>query len=333
MNAYGLKADYKPNNSPGANSATRINQSWFNFVASEAKFTPPSRKEDKLVSIKSSTYTIWKSIINWNKQTDTSDKLGRVYKVMHAYSHFNGETYYSLYDQNNNWQGYINASRTKEVASQALKTMQITIFGGSGFIGQKLSEELINRGHHVTSISRSGKPSDLTTPWSQKVLWLRSDILTDDHWHSAVHNADWVIDAIGTLRENPSKNITYERFILEPVRIILAYLNTQATPAKFLFLSANSAPSPLRKYMNAKLQAEQLIKEQTIKSVIIYPSLVVNKKRFSSVIGAFFINLLKKIPGIKKLTTGYDPISREKLAIEIANILEGKISPYTHRRT
>ncbi|MGX7150104.1 NAD(P)H-binding protein [Enterococcus ureasiticus] len=211
--------------------------------------------------------------------------------------------------------------------------MQITIFGGSGFIGQKLSEELINRGHHVTSISRSGKPSDLTTVWSQKVHWLRSDVLTDDHWHSAVQNADWVIDTIGILRENPSKHITYKRFILEPVQIILAYLNTQATPAKFLFLSANSAPFPLKKYMNAKLQAEQLIQEQAIKSVIIYPSLVVDKKRFSSVIGASAMNLLKKIPGVKKLTQGYDPISREHLAVEIANVIEGKASPYTHRRT
>lgn len=211
--------------------------------------------------------------------------------------------------------------------------MQITIFGGSGFIGQKLSEKLIHRGHKVTSISRSGKPSDLTTAWSQKVHWLRSDVLTDQHWHSAVQNSDWVIDAIGILKENPSKHITYDRFILEPVRIILTCLNTQTTPAKFLFLSANSAPFPLRKYMDAKLQAEQLIKNQAIKSVIIYPSLVVDKKRFSSVISAFSINLLKKIPGLKKLTTGYDPISREHLAVEIANVIEGKTSPYTHRRT
>ncbi|OJG97627.1 hypothetical protein RV18_GL000695 [Enterococcus termitis] len=143
VNAYGLKADYQPNNSTGYNFATRINQSWFNFVATEAKFTPPSRKENKLVSIKSSGYTIWKSIINWNKQTDTSDKLGRVYKVKYAYSHFNGETYYSLYDQNDNWQGYINASGTKEVASQALNKSVtltkegVTFWGNFFFSGKK----------------------------------------------------------------------------------------------------------------------------------------------------------------------------------------------------
>ncbi|MBO0441029.1 NAD(P)H-binding protein [Candidatus Enterococcus ikei] len=211
--------------------------------------------------------------------------------------------------------------------------MKITIFGGSGFIGQKLTEELVSRGHLVTSISRSGQPADLTESWAQKVLWISSDILQDSHWQPYVHEADWVIDTIGILFEKRKKGITYERFILTPVQTILSYLNEDHSHAQFLFLSANNAPFPLRRYMDAKLQAEQLIKEQAEQSVIIYPSLVVDKKRFSSVISAFFIDVLKKIPGLRKVVQGYDPISREVLAHEIANVIEGKPSPYTHRRT
>ncbi len=63
--------------------------------------------------------------------------------------------------------------------------MNITIFGGSGFIGQKLAEELIIRGHNVTSISRRGKPADLSSSWSEKVHWFQSDILNDTQWHKA----------------------------------------------------------------------------------------------------------------------------------------------------
>ncbi|MGX7243822.1 NAD-dependent epimerase/dehydratase family protein [Enterococcus quebecensis] len=210
--------------------------------------------------------------------------------------------------------------------------MKITIFGGSGFIGQKLTEELVHRGHNVTSISRSGKPANLTTSWSQKVHWIRSDVLTDNFWQSAVKEADWVIDAIGILKEDPSKNITYTRFIYKPVQIILAYLNTQEHPAKFLFLSANSAPFFLNQYMESKLQAEELIKKQTKQSIIFYPSLVVDKKRYSSIIGGNMIKLLKKIPGVRKLVQGYDPISRTALAVEISNVIEGNTSLYTQRR-
>ncbi|WP_086279651.1 MULTISPECIES: NAD(P)-dependent oxidoreductase [Enterococcus] len=211
--------------------------------------------------------------------------------------------------------------------------MNITIFGGSGFIGQKLIEELTNRGHDLTSISRHGKPTDLSSSWSEKVHWVRSDILNDTNWHKAIQQADWVIDTIGILFEHPRKGITYDRFILSPVQLILDYLSTHNPTAHFLFISANSAPFPLRNYMNAKLQAEQLIKASSLQYVIIYPSLVVDKKRYFSVISAFGINLLKAIPGIRKLVHGYEPISRETLAAEIANVIEGETSAYTQRQT
>ncbi|MEI5990691.1 hypothetical protein A5881_002196 [Enterococcus termitis] len=211
--------------------------------------------------------------------------------------------------------------------------MNITIFGGSGFIGQKLAEELIIRGHNVTSVSRRGKPADLSSSWSEKVHWFQSDILNDTQWHKAVQKTDWVIDTIGILFEHPKKDITYDRFILTPVQLILDYLNTHNPSARFLFISANSAPFPLRKYMDAKLQAEQLINENPQQHVIIYPSLVVDKQRYFSVISAAMIRLLKDIPGIKKLVHSYDPMSREKLAIEISNVIEGKNSAYTQRQT
>ncbi len=85
--------------------------------------------------------------------------------------------------------------------------------------------------------------------------------------------------------------------------------------------------------MDAKLQAEQSINENPQQHVIIYPSLVVDKQRYFSVISAAMIRLLKDIPGIKKLVHSYDPISREKLAIEISNVIEGKTSAYTQRQT
>ncbi|MEI5993749.1 NAD(P)-dependent oxidoreductase [Candidatus Enterococcus mansonii] len=210
--------------------------------------------------------------------------------------------------------------------------MNITIFGGSGFIGQKLAEELVARGHDVTSISRSGCPSDLNAAWTKKVHWVHSDILNDTHWHQSVQKADWIIDAIGILFEHPKKGITYDRFIVTPVREILSYLDDIPQPARLLFISANRAPFPLRNYMKAKRQAEQLIKKCSLQHVIIYPSLVVDKQRYSSVIGGNMVNVINKIPGLRKIVQGYDPIPREALAREIANVIDGKTSPYTHRR-
>lgn len=189
--------------------------------------------------------------------------------------------------------------------------MNITIFGGSGFVGQKLTEELTSRGHNVTSISvwPAGR---LNRSMVKKATWVHSDILQDTHWHSAVKHADWVIDTIGILWEHPNKKITYDRFILQPVQLILDYLQKHNPTAEFLFISANSAPLPLRKYMDAKLQAEQLIKDSSQPYTIVYPSFVVGKARFLSITGGRVITFMQKIPGVRKLVQNYTPISVRK---------------------
>ncbi|GGC96499.1 NAD-binding protein [Enterococcus wangshanyuanii] len=210
--------------------------------------------------------------------------------------------------------------------------MNIVIFGGSGFIGTALCKELIQHKHTVTSISRHGRPNTLTEEWANDVHWVHSDILNDTIWQSAVINADWVIDAIGILTEKPNKGITYERFIVEPVQRISTFLTAQVQPANFLFLSANAAPFPLKKYMSAKHKAEQVIHEQGFPYTIIYPSLIMDKQRPTSVIGGKTILCFKKLPIFKYFVREYDPITREQLAMEITNLVEGKRSFLTERR-
>lgn len=210
--------------------------------------------------------------------------------------------------------------------------MDVVIFGGSGFIGQKIAKELVTRGHHVVSFSRHGKPQELTEVWSKQVQWVHSDILTDTDWQLYVDDADWVIDTIGIIFENRRKNKTYHRFILMPVEKILAYLKTSTHQPRLLFISANNTALPLRRYMDAKFQAEQLILEHAKQNVVFYPSLVTGAERPNAELLGSLINFTKKIPLFNRLVRGYDPISNDRLAIEIVNVMEGKTSIYTKRR-
>nr|WP_243465371.1 NAD-dependent epimerase/dehydratase family protein [Oenococcus oeni] len=83
--------------------------------------------------------------------------------------------------------------------------MKIVVFGGSGFIGQKLLEILVERGHDIISVSRHGRPDSLTEKWADKITWVSSDILNDHEWQKYVKDADWIIDSVGILFENPKK--------------------------------------------------------------------------------------------------------------------------------
>lgn len=121
------KYDFVPENYPDTNSAVRINNQWFNFIGTYAELTPPGKKVDKIVNIRSKEYNIWQNFVTWKKKSTTSDKLGNAYRVKYEYEHFDGNTYYSLYDKNNNWQGYINKGGTRELVAQSTGNMIVSV--------------------------------------------------------------------------------------------------------------------------------------------------------------------------------------------------------------
>lgn len=61
-------------------------------------FTPTSGK-----------YAIYSSF-NWNKKDTTQNHLNKTYYAKGRYQHSNGNTYLSLYDNQNNWIGYVDAA-------------------------------------------------------------------------------------------------------------------------------------------------------------------------------------------------------------------------------
>lgn len=73
------------------------NKSW--FLSSRAI------SFNKAVTVKKAGYTIWRSLA-WTKTNGTT-KTGTTYTAKYYYNHFNGSTYYSLY-QNGKWVGYVN---------------------------------------------------------------------------------------------------------------------------------------------------------------------------------------------------------------------------------
>ncbi|CAM4015289.1 M60 family metallopeptidase [Catellicoccus marimammalium] len=60
------------------------------------------------VKVNRKNYTIWRNLSFKVKKSDTNTHYKKVYKVKRTYYHFNGYTYYSLYDHKDQWVGYVN---------------------------------------------------------------------------------------------------------------------------------------------------------------------------------------------------------------------------------
>lgn len=83
----------------------------------------------KYVTITNKNYTLWSSF-GWNPKQKSSKIFEKTYYAQGKYQHFNSDTYYSLYDNQNKWQGYLN-------------TRGATIAAGKQGIWQKGGQQVI----------------------------------------------------------------------------------------------------------------------------------------------------------------------------------------------
>lgn len=74
--------------------------------------------EDLVVKVTSGNYDVYHNF-NWQKKATGSSVLGKVFNVRGFYKPTDGQTYYSLYDHQGVWQGYLDARAvTKTTAGQ-----------------------------------------------------------------------------------------------------------------------------------------------------------------------------------------------------------------------
>jgi UDP-glucose 4-epimerase len=59
------------------------------------------------------------------------------------------------------------------------KPLTFVVFGGSGFLGQRLCKELVAGGNNVRSVSRTGRPRGAVQSWWHNVDWVSADLGTE----------------------------------------------------------------------------------------------------------------------------------------------------------
>ncbi|MDT2814682.1 C39 family peptidase [Vagococcus carniphilus] len=93
---------------------------WYGYLnqnaTQETNRTGHAISINKYISVRSKNYDLWRNLNFTASKGTTKNMLNKPYLAKVKYQHFNGSTYYSLYDQKNNWQGYINQSGVTEAA-------------------------------------------------------------------------------------------------------------------------------------------------------------------------------------------------------------------------
>ena len=75
----------------------------------------------------------------------------------------------------------------------------VVVFGGTGYVGSKVCERLIEKGFTVTGVSRRGMNPDPSSPTLEQVQWVSGDATQYDEVQHYVTEADAVVHTVGLL--------------------------------------------------------------------------------------------------------------------------------------
>ena len=154
--------------------------------------------------------------------------------------------------------------------------MKVTVFGGTGYVGGYLIDELLDKGHHPVLLVRP--ESRHKVRHRERCTLIDGDIASTDSVRVAISGADAVIYNIGILREFPSSGVTYEALHFEGARRAMDAAE-EAGARRFLLMSANGVKADGTGYQRTKYMAEQYLKTTSLVWTVFRPSVLFGKPR------------------------------------------------------
>lgn len=193
---------------------------------------------------------------------------------------------------------------------------KVVVFGGSGYVGQRVLKALIKQGcGTVVSISRSGaaKSSILSSSEVASITWKKADIFDVDAYKQDLHNCHGVVSTVGAFGSND-----FMEKINGDANILCASASKVAGVENFVYVSTveNNLPEFILKgYFHGKKRAEDHILSTLAFPTILRPSFVYGSRAVGPItiplgllgrpletIFSFpFVKSLRDLPGMKAI--------------------------------
>ncbi len=154
--------------------------------------------------------------------------------------------------------------------------MKVTVFGGTGYVGGYLIDELLDKGHHPVLLVRPGSRHKVRH--RERCTLIDGDIASPETIRTALSGTDAVIYNIGILREFPSSGVTYEALHFEGARRTMDAAE-EVGVRRFLLMSANGVKADGTGYQRSKYMAEQYLKTTALNWTVFRPSVLFGEPR------------------------------------------------------
>ncbi|KAI3691983.1 hypothetical protein L6452_31787 [Arctium lappa] len=158
-----------------------------------------------------------------------------------------------------------------------IKAEKLVVLGGSGFVGSAICKAAVSRGIEVISLSRSGRPTTLSS-WEDQVTWITGDVFYVN-WDEVLPGATAVISTLGGFgSEEQMQRINGE------ANVIAVTAAKEYGIPKFVLISVHdyNIPSFLLTsgYFTGKRKAEsEVLSKYPNSGVVLRPGFIYGKRK------------------------------------------------------
>ena len=197
--------------------------------------------------------------------------------------------------------------------------MRVLVTGGTGFVGTYLCRELLDRGHDVTALSRSGDGGDLP----DAVTVVQGDVTEPESLVEPTADQDVVVNlvALSPLFKPNGGDRMHERVHLKGTKNVLEAAEDAGVEAIVQMSALGADPEGPTAYIRAKGRAERAVRESSLEWTIVRPSVIFGEGgEFVRFTRALTTPYLSALPGGGK--TRFQPIWIGDLAPMLTDAVE-----------
>jgi len=149
--------------------------------------------------------------------------------------------------------------------------MKVAVFGGSGFVGDYIINELLNQKNKPYVLVRHGSESKVSRYKECKIVI--GDLDNPTAVEQTMMNTEAIIYNIGIIREFKSYGISFEKLHFDGL-VKCVEQAKKLNIKRFILMSANGVDNNGTGYQITKLRAEKYLKESGLEWTIMRPSLI-----------------------------------------------------------
>ncbi|MDB6147053.1 MAG: NAD-dependent epimerase/dehydratase [Spartobacteria bacterium] len=173
--------------------------------------------------------------------------------------------------------------------------MNVFVTGGTGYIGRRLIPELLERGHQVRALVRSGSEKKLS-PGAEGVL---GDALRADSYTSAIAPADTFVHLVGVPQPSPAKAAEFR--VVDLVSIEVATKAARESGIRHFVYVSVAQPAPvMNAFIEVRRRGEELVRMTEIDATVVRPWYVLGPgHRWPFVLLPFYW-VAERLPSLKE---------------------------------